>query len=132
MYKLIKAGCENENKDQIKFVETLNYVDEENREPEESFNSTLRRAFHCSFEYKRYLYVIGGYSFSNAISFVSRVNLTDLKWEHSIDRKPSTIVNRSNRRFFSDVNFKQPKIDLPQARYAHSCVLDVENVPFIF
>lgn len=94
-------------------------------------NSTLRRSMHCSFEHKNYMYIVGGYSFavkSDAISFISRMNIKDFKWEHSIDRRSSTVVNRSNRRYYSNMYFKQPKLDLPQHRYAHSCVVDEENV----
>ena len=72
--------------------------------------------------------MIGGYSFIKSHSFVSRQDLTSLKWEHSLDRKASTVVNRANRRFFSSFNFKQPKLDLPELRYGHSCVLDELNV----
>ena len=92
-------------------------------------NSTLRRAMHCSFSYKNFMYIIGGYTFSApALSFVSRFNLETHKWEHHLDRKTSTVINRSNRKFFSNSNFKQPKLDLPQQRYAHTCSIDPKNV----
>ena len=110
-------------------VETINYQNDltENQ----ILNSSLRRAFHCSFKHKDFLYLIGGYSFTNSISFVSRLNLENLKWEHSLDRKASSIINRKNRRLFSNNEFQQPKLDLPQNRYAHSCALDTENVILI-
>ena len=92
-------------------------------------NSKLRRGLFCSFEYKNYYYVVGGYSFMmKSQSFVSRLDLNTFKWEHALDRKSSTVVNRANRRFFSSFNFKQPRLDLPESRYAHSCVVDEENV----
>lgn len=106
---------------QKKIIETINY--EKN-----GLNSNLRRAFHCSFEYNNYLYLIGGYSFSKTTSFVSRLNLLESKWEHDFDRKSSTIVNRSNRKLYSNTDFKEPKLDLPENRYAHSCALDSDNV----
>lgn len=109
-----------------RLVETIKYS-EDGDNLVNDLNSTSRRAFHCSFTYKDYLYVIGGYSFSSQVSMVSRMNLTTLKWEHQLDRKTSTVVNRSNRKLFSNMNFRQLKVDLPQSRYAHSCVLDSLN-----
>jgi hypothetical protein len=111
-----------------KLIETIYYNDDETNHVN-NLNSKLRRGLFCSFEYKNYYYVIGGYSFVfKSQSFVSRLDLNTLKWEHSLDRKPSTVVNRANRRFFSSFNFKHPRLDLPESRYAHSCVIDEENV----
>jgi hypothetical protein len=71
---------------------------------------------------------------------VSRLNLNDLKWEHNIDKfKLNKQSNRSNRRLYSDNNFRPRLIqqkqaisqaELPQSRYAHSCVLDENNVSY--
>ena len=93
----------------------------------QNLTSTLRRASYCSLQFDGYLYVVGGYSFRK-INLMSRLNLNSLKWEHSPDQNPSSIHNRSNRRFYSNLNFKQPSLNLPQNRYAHSCVLDKQNV----
>ena len=82
---------------------------------------------HCSFKYRNFVYVIGGYAYSTQLSFVSRLSLATLSWEHQLDRKVSTVVNRSNRRFFSNINFRQIKMELPMNRYAHSCTLDAKN-----
>lgn len=120
-----------------KLIETINHQqhsDETISTNQSLLYSNLRRAFHCSFEHKNYLYVVGGYSFSKSLSFISRLNLVDLKWEHDLDRKASTIVNRSNRKYFSNTNFnsRQLKLDLPQSRYAHSCALDPDDVNLNF
>lgn len=121
--------CQSDSSKPRKLVETVrvyaDYIDT-------AVQSPLRRAFHCSFEYKDYLYVVGGFSFSpQPVSFVSRLSLANTSapaWEHLIDRKPSTVVNRSNRRFFGEPSFTSIKLDLPRPRYAHACVLDRDNV----
>jgi hypothetical protein len=109
-------------------AETVEVYGEDDEITLNDLNSTIRRAMHCSFTYKNFMYVLGGYSYSTQVSFVSRLNLVTLRWEHKLDRKVSTVVNRSNRRLFSNINFKQPKMDVPQNRYAHSCALDTNNV----
>jgi hypothetical protein len=118
------------NQESKRIIETIDYKDEENKYWKINLNSTLRRAYYCSFEYKNYFYIIGGYSF-RPITLISRLNLIDFKWEHALDRRApssSAIVNRSNRRFYSSQTYKQNKLDLPQSRYAHSCALDEINV----
>lgn len=116
-----------------RLAETVYYGENESERGSDTVNSALKRAYHCSFEYNGYLYAVGGFSFSpNPLSFVSRLPINssaDLPfWEHFIDRKPSTIINRSNRRFFGEPDFKHIKIDLPKPRYAHSCVIDRNDV----
>ena len=122
-------------------IETVNYIDQENSNWIRNLNSTLRRAFHCSFVYRNYFYSIGGYSFAtSSLSFVSRLNLNDLKWEHNVDKiKLNKQSNRSNRRLYSENNFR-PRLmqkstanqaEYPQQRYAHSCVLDENNVSWM-
>lgn len=111
-------------------LETVQYIDDDYLKSLQ--NSTLRRAFHCSFMYRNFFYTIGGYSYANTVSLISRLNLSDLKWEHNMDRMHKN-SNRSNRRFFSDYNFKpisDSLNDYPSNRYAHSCVLDENNVSF--
>ncbi len=77
----------------------------------------MRRAFHCTFKYKSFVYIIGGYSFStknNINSLISRLDLENFEWEHHLDRNYS-------------------KADqIPKTRYAHSCALDIKNVCFSF
>ena len=108
------------------FIETLKY---KNSDDLNILNTNLNRAFHCSFLFDDFFYVIGGFSFSKQLSFISRLNLSSLVWEHNIDRRTSTIVNRSNRNFFANIsNFAKPPLDLPSNRYSHSCALDHENV----
>jgi len=116
-------------------IETVNYMNTETN------NSNLRRAFHCSFLYQNYYYIIGGYSFvsKDSFSFISRLNLIDLNWQHDIDKPhsnkaTSSTSNRSNRRHYSDFNFKPDnkldQLEFPSHRYAHSCVLDEKNNQF--
>lgn len=119
-----------ENLDQLNIqsdlVETIHYL---NVDKTNILDKKINRAYHCSFVINDYFYVIGGFSHSDEISFISRMNLTSLEWEHSIDRSPSTILNRSNRNFFENsADYQKPNLDLPQNRYSHSCALDQENV----
>lgn len=121
-----------ENLDQLNIqndlVETIQYLNADNQN---ILDKNLNRAFHCSFVSNNYFYVIGGLSHSDKISFISRMNLTSLEWEHSIDRSPSTIVNRSNRNFFANSsNYQKSNLILPQNRYSHSCALDQDNVSY--
>ena len=107
--------------------EQIDYKDDFDVLWKKNYNSTLRRALYCSFKTEDYFYLVGGYSF-HKINFLSRLNLNSMKWEHSPDQNPSSIHNRSNRRFYTNLNYKQPTLNLPQSRYGHSCVLDQENV----
>ena len=93
----------------------------------QNLTSTLRRALFCSFRIDEYFYVIGGYS-SRKINFMVRLDLVTMNWDMSPDQNPSSIHNRSNRRFYSNLNYKQPSLNLPQSRYAHSCVADKVNI----
>ena len=107
--------------------EHINYKNDFDPKWKQNFNSTLRRALYCSFTFENFFYVVGGFSFLK-INFLSRLELSSMTWEHSPDRNPSAIHNRSNRRFYSNLNYKQPTLNLPQIRYGHSCVLDKLNV----
>ena len=121
--------CANKN------VETVNSSDdEETNTYKNSLNYKTRRAYHCSLVHNNYLYVLGGYSFSfQAISFISRLNMINFKWEHFIDRRPKNLSsNRSNRWQFSNQSYKPKQTEQnqiqPSNRYAHSCALDKQNV----
>lgn len=92
-------------------------------------NSKLRRAFHCSFVYKNFHYIVGGYSFqSESVSFISRLDLDTLQWEYKLPERL-----RSNRqKYSSDVNFEPAESEpsTPEARYAHTCVVDEKRDQF--
>ncbi|RNA05461.1 attractin 1, partial [Brachionus plicatilis] len=110
---------------QSDLVETINY---QNTDSKNILEKKINRAYHCSFLFNSYFYIIGGLSYSDKISFVSRLNLKSFEWEHYIDRSSSTVVNRSNRNFFANSsNHEKPKEEIPQNRYSHSCVLEQEN-----
>ena len=117
-----------------RLIQTVSYGENLPGEPDEeahAFSSRLRRAFHSSFVYKNFYYIIGGYSFlPNTISFISRLDLSSLKWEHSLEKKNSKKFNRSNRRQYSDVSFEptEQAQEVPEPRYAHTVVLDEEKV----
>lgn len=118
----------NELNIQNDFVETIQYL---NPDSDGIFEKKINRAYHCSFLFENYFYIIGGLSHSENMSFISRLNLKSLKWDHNIDRSSSTIVNRSNRNFFANSsNYAKPKLIVPLNRYSHSCALDQENVRF--
>ncbi len=122
------TGPDKDSEKCLNLAETVQVYKDDDELTINDLNSTIRRAMHCSFTYKDYMYVIGGYSYSNQSSFVSRLNVNTLRWEHKLDRKASTVVNRANRKLFGNINYKQPKLEVPQNRYAHSCALDTKNV----
>ncbi|CAF0916193.1 unnamed protein product [Brachionus calyciflorus] len=122
---LTKNYCENETECTSDLIENLKY---KNPDSLDLLNTRLNRAYHCSFVFENYFYILGGFSFSKKLSFLSRLNLMSLLWEHDIDRTSSTIVNRSNRNFFANIsNFEKPKLELPGHRYSQSCALDNDN-----
>jgi hypothetical protein len=87
-----------------RIVKTINY---ETSDGDDDLNSSLRRAFHCSFEFRNYFYVIGGYSFlssSSNFNFIERFDLIKLQWQ--------TVKTFKNT---------------PQNRHSHACALDNLN-----
>ena len=136
-FKLLNTNnskSERQNLTKRRLIETVSHNENLAGEPDEeahTLSSKLRRAFHCSFVYKNFYYIIGGYSFlPNAISFISRLDLDSLKWEHSLEKNYSKKFNRSNRRQYSDVSFEPSEQvqEVPEPRYAHTVVLDEEKV----